>query len=135
MILWTWKSVFGYFLKNISAALWNKVKLCEINFSFFLQPQTPTKLVEDLNEIIKKEHIDDFIKKENINDISFQSPSDFSVSLYFWLKYFLRIEIWTRKVDLRVAIFAHFWIFYEHIWIHEHFFPLWMVEHFFHHEL
>jgi len=42
-------------------------------------PQTPTKLVEDLDEIIKKEqHIDNFIKKEHISDISFQSPSDFS---------------------------------------------------------
>lgn len=60
-----------------------------ISVFFFLQPQTPTKLVEDLNEIIKKEHIDDYIKKENINDISFQSPSDFSVSLKF-LVIFLR---------------------------------------------
>ena len=38
--------------------------------------------MEDLDEIIKKEqHIDNFIKKEHISDISFQSPSDFSVSI------------------------------------------------------
>jgi len=36
--------------------------------------------VEDLNEIIKREHIDEYIKKEHITDASFQSPSDFSVS-------------------------------------------------------
>jgi len=50
----------------------------QLHGNFSNSPQTPTKLVEDLNEIIKKEHIDDYIKKENINDISFQSPSDFS---------------------------------------------------------
>ena len=36
--------------------------------------------MEDLNEIIKREHIDEYIKKEHITDASFQSPSDFSVS-------------------------------------------------------
>ena len=39
-------------------------------FFFHLQPQTPTKLVEDLTEIIKQEH----------DDYSYRSPSDFSVS-------------------------------------------------------
>ena len=38
--------------------------------SSLLQPQTPTKLVEDITEIIKK---------EQIHDLSYTSPSDFSV--------------------------------------------------------
>lgn len=40
----------------------------------FAQPQTPTKLVEDITEIIKKEN------GTMHAEMSYQSPSDFSVS-------------------------------------------------------
>ena len=62
-------------------------------FFFHLQPQTPTKLVEDLTEIIKQEH----------DDYSYRSPSDFSVSI--WNFFFVKTNIKFTKITNLIILF------------------------------